>query len=198
MLQNVSDTLLDRIDEVVIPWAEELAQAMNDSLNAALKKGAMSARHPYKPDVQNAALHFEPDIKIEDNKLTVRILASGPYWRQLEYGRGKTKSSTGSGAVEKGVGKEWQAKHNIDAVEEMFKIQLEYNKNNGLNYKPKRLERGKAIKALAYIRSRGIHMYGFKARPFIAGAQVTQRVEVLKKALAKIIGKEIVANIIIK
>lgn len=196
MLQNVSDTLLDKIDEVVIPWGEELAQAFNDSLNEALAKGAANARHPYPPNVQNASLHFSPDIKIEDGKLTIKILASGSYWRQLEYGRGKTKKN-GTGAVQKALGKQWQDLHNIDAVQEVFKMQLEYAQKNGLKYKPKRLTKEKAIKTLAYIKSRGVHAFGFKPRPFIAGVQVTQRVEVLKAKLSKIIGKEIIANIII-
>lgn len=167
------------IDKLIFAFSDKLAKDLNDSLNKALKDGGSN-------NPQEAALHFEPRLKITTSGTTIEIVASGDYWRYVENGR-----KAGKMPPPNKLGKKWQNKNNINAPEIIYKMQVEYFQKKRLKRNVKKLKFDKAAKQLSFLIARSIGKKGVKPRPFIDRVINDGRLAMLGEGLSLIFKREI-------
>lgn len=150
----------------------QLSKDLEVSLNKALKDG----RKRGTPPPQQAALQFNPELKLDKSSFTLKIKATGDYWYYIEKGRKKGKMPPPSV-----FNKEYMGKNNIKVQDIMLDITKAKKKPSYL----------KAVKQFAWIMARSIGRNGIKAKPFVNRVINDGRLERLEAKIATIIGKDI-------
>lgn len=168
MADNVQSQLKQLLDNFGIQLAKDLEISMNKALKDGRKRG--------RGGPQQAALQFNPELKVDNSTSILKIRASGDYWYYIEKGRKKGKMPPPSV-----FDKEYMGKNNIKVQDIMLDITKAKKKPTYL----------KAVKQFAWIMARSIGRNGIKPKPFRDRVIEDGRLDKLEQDIAKIIGKDI-------
>lgn len=179
-------SLFDEIKKVQEAFGKQLAEDLDKSLNAALKKGGSK-------NVQEAKLHFDENITTSQDGIVLQILASDLYWDWVDKGR-----KPGRMPPSDKLGRKWQNTQKIDPrkvlleIEAKYKSKIKRKTNLSSKIRPrKKLSFDAAAKQLSFIIARSIGKKGYKARPYLSKILNDGRVEKLQEALSIVMGREI-------
>lgn len=167
-------------------FGKQLANDLKQSLETALKKAGGK-------NVQEAKLSFDEQLTTSNEGISLKIIASDDYWYWVNKGR-----KPGKMPPPDKLGKKWQASQGIDARKVIADIELKYKqkhpakKSKGLNKPSKKLNYNDAAKQLSFIIARSIGKKGYKPRPFIDSVLNDGRLEVFKKTIGDIVGKQLI------
>ena len=186
--------LQEEVNRAVTRYAKKLAVYMNANLNEAINKGYNGG--------QEASLRLtENIIDYKNGDFTIQIIASGDYWRFIEYGvNGRKQNQNSPFSFKKeyinigAVGKDWQSKNKIDARKIIAEIRLKRSKS--LRISKKSLNFDKATKQLASMFARSIARKGLKKRPFIDKAIQDSNLQRFLEEVAEIMKKNITLTLI--
>lgn len=165
-------SLESEIKQVLDNFGIKLSQDLETSMNKALKDG----RKRGSGGPQQAALQFNPKIKVDNSGFFLKINASDEYWYYIEKGRKKGKMPPPSV-----FDKKYMAKNNIKVQDIILDITKAKKKPSYI----------KAVKQFAWLMARSIGRNGIKAKPFIDRVIEDGRIDKLNKELSNIIGNEI-------
>lgn len=189
------------LDKEIRKFAKKLAVYMNAELEESLGDR-----------VQEKALRIEDEVAYEGGNIVIRMMATGDYWRYIEYGVDGTKNSQGSpykfkkGYIpSKVVGAKWQQSVGItDPKRILLNIEIKYRGQNQRNRDYRRslrikgkkgLPYSEAAKRLSWVLSKSIAKKGLKPRPFIQDAIRGADLDGFNKKIADILGREIIIDL---
>lgn len=172
---------MSAIEDICNEWLLDLANDMRASIRDAVK---------HTGGESNLESSVTPNLKVLSNGNLVLTLSMADYWQYVDKGRGKTKSG-GTGAVRRGVGKDWMAQKGINART----IMIEIYRKGGIKLPKRGLSYDKAARQLSFLIARKIHKEGFKARPFFDKVFNNERIKQLADKLAPVMKEEFIMEL---
>ena len=176
--------MADEIQLVSKTFGKHLSQELKTSFDKAVRDGSKGHR------VQEPKMNFNPLIEVTAQGIKIRIVATGDYWRNVEYGRKKGKKMPPASAITK----KWMSDNGINPAKAVQEITLKYYNKKGLKYNVKKLKFDKAVKQLSYVVRRGISLHGIKPKPFKDRVLTETRLSDFMKTISLIVGKNLKAE----